>query len=144
MRTRFIDPDEFQCSAVEIPFDGTKRIIFVSGQLPINPETGNVIPYPGGKFKGTAKHQTERCILNLQIVLKKEGLSLSNVIKTTVFIDADEYAEILPVMNEVYANFFPEGGSEGSYIRKPARSVVCSKIPMEGVFIMIEAIAFHA
>lgn len=71
--------------------------LFISGQLSINPETG--------KFEGeTMAKQAERIIKNIEILCKKTGMDLSNVVKTTVFItDFGEFREF----NEVFVKMFP-------------------------------------
>lgn len=74
-----------------------KDTLFISGQLSINPETG--------KFEGgTMSEQAERIIKNIEILCKKAGMNLSNVVETTVFItDFAEFAEF----NAVFKKMFP-------------------------------------
>ena len=74
----------------------TGNLVFVSGQLPIIPETG---AFP----EGGIKEQTRQSLLNARAILQSEGLDLKNVVKTTVFLS--EIANFGP-MNEVYAEFF--------------------------------------
>ena len=74
----------------------TGNLVFVSGQLPIIPETGT---FP----EGGIKEQTRQSLLNARAILQSEGLDLNNVVKTTVFLS--EIANFGP-MNEVYAEFF--------------------------------------
>ncbi|MDD4932421.1 MAG: Rid family detoxifying hydrolase [Methylacidiphilaceae bacterium] len=95
---------------------------FVSGQLPLPPDGG---PLPAG-----IEAQTEQAIRNLEAVLAGEGLALSHVVKTSVFLaNLDDFA----AMNEVYARLFP--------MPRPARTVVeVSRLPRESR-IEIEAIA---
>ena len=83
--------------------------IFASGQLPIDPQTG---AFAEGGIKG----QTRQSLLNAQSILRAAGAELSNVVKTTVFLDSmDDFA----AMNEVYAEFCrvgqdaPEGRPRG-------------------------------
>ena len=84
-------------------------IVFVSGQLPIDPATGS---FP----EGGVREQTRQSLLNAQAILKEAGLALGNVVKTTVFLaDMSDFA----AMNEVYASFFT-----APY---PARSAVAVK-----------------
>lgn len=99
-----------------------ENIIFVSGQIPVNPETGEV--------SKDIKEQTAQSMKNISSILEKSGASLEDVVKVTIFItDLSNFAEV----NEVYGSFFT-----GSY---PARSCVeVSKLP-KGVDIEIEAIA---
>lgn len=99
------------------------KLIFVSGQLPINPATGE---FAGADIKA----QTEQSILNISAILTEAGASLDNVVKTTVFLaDMDDFAG----MNEVYSSFFSNG--------LPARAAVeVSKLPKNAI-VEIEAIA---
>jgi len=70
--------------------------VFVSGQIPINPETGDFV-------SGGIAEQTEQVFKNLKAVLEASGSSLDQVVKTTVFLaDMKEFSG----MNEVYATFF--------------------------------------
>ena len=70
--------------------------VYASGQLPIDPATGQ---FP----EGGIKEQTRQSILNAQAILESAGLTLANVVKTTVFLaDMNDFA----AMNEVYASFF--------------------------------------
>ena len=81
-------------------------IVITSGQLPVDPATG---AFAEGGIAG----QTRQSLLNVQAVLAAAGLTLENVIKTTVFLkDMNDFA----AMNEVYATFFPGD--------PPARSAV--------------------
>lgn len=72
-------------------------MLYVSGQLSINPETG--------RFEGeTMAEQAERILKNIEILCKKAGMNLSHVVKTTVFItDFSEFREF----NEVFVKMFP-------------------------------------
>jgi 2-iminobutanoate/2-iminopropanoate deaminase len=98
-------------------------LVFVSGQIPIDPATQQVI-------LGTIDVQTERVLKNLQGVLAAAGLSLDHVVRTTVFLT--DLANF-PKMNEVYARFFSK--------EFPARSTVqVSGLP-KGVGVEIDAIA---
>ena len=70
--------------------------VYVSGQLPVDPATGEFVP-------GGIKELTHRSLTNLTHVLAEAGLTLDNVVKTTVFLaDIEDFA----AMNEVYASFF--------------------------------------
>ena len=81
-------------------------IVFVSGQLPIDPATGAFA-------EGGIKELTRQSLTNMKAILAEAGLTMANVVKTTVFLaDMADFAE----MNEVYASFF-----EGVC---PARSAV--------------------
>ncbi len=97
--------------------------IFCSGQIPINPATNSV-------EATTIEDQTRQSITNLKNVLEKAGSSLSNVVKTTVFIkDMNDFA----ALNAVYAEMFGD--------TKPARSCVeVARLPKD-VKVEIECIA---
>jgi 2-iminobutanoate/2-iminopropanoate deaminase len=98
-------------------------LLFCSGQIPINPATGAIEAV-------TIEEQTRQVISNLENVLKAAGLTLSNVVKTTVFIkDMNDFASL----NSVYDEMFGE--------TKPARSCVeVARLPKD-VKVEIEAIA---
>ena len=71
-------------------------IVFVSGQLPIDPATGAFA-------EGGIKELTRQSLTNMKNILAEAGLTMDNVVKTTVFLaDMADFAE----MNEVYASFF--------------------------------------
>lgn len=101
----------------------TGGLVFLSGQLPINPETG---AFP----EGGIKEQTKQSLLNAQAILESEGLSLKNVVKTTVLLsDINNFG----AMNEVYAEFFDKPF--------PARSAFAVKDLPKGALVEIECIA---
>ena len=97
--------------------------IYCSGQIPINPATNSIEAV-------TIEDQTRQAITNLMNVLEKAGSSLSNVVKTTVFIkDMNDFA----ALNAVYAEMFGDA--------KPARSCVeVARLPKD-VKVEIECIA---
>ncbi len=99
------------------------NMIFVSGQLPVDPKTGKFV-------SEDIKEQTLQVINNIEAILASQGLNLSNVLKTSVFlIDMNEFK----LMNEVYALKFQNS--------KPARETVqISKLPL-GSKIEISCIA---
>ena len=100
------------------------NLVFVSGQIPLDPATGNLI---GEK---DIKSQTRRVLLNLQGVLQGAGVSMGNVVRTTVFLkDMSDFADF----NGVYAEFFS--------VDPPARSTVeVARLPKD-VAIEIDCIA---
>lgn len=103
--------------------DSGAGIVFVSGQLPINPATG---AFP----EGGIKEQTRQSLLNAKAILEAAGLGLGNVVKTTVFLASmSDFA----AMNEVYAQFFT-----APY---PARSAVAVKTLPKDALVEIECIA---
>lgn len=101
----------------------TGNFIFTSGQIPIDPENGEMVT-------DDVKKAAERCILNLKAVLEAADSSLKNVIKTTVFIkNMDDFAAV----NQVYGEYFTEN--------YPARSCVeVSRLPKDAL-VEIEAVA---
>jgi 2-iminobutanoate/2-iminopropanoate deaminase len=97
--------------------------IYVAGQLPINPETGE-------KILGSIEEQTWQTLRNVAAIVRGAGSDTSRIIKTTVFIsDIALWGRV----NQVYAEFFGE--------HHPARSVVPVKELHYGFLIEIEAIA---
>ncbi len=98
-------------------------MIYTSGMIPINPETGELVT-------GSAEQQAEQAISNLKNLLEAAGSSMDKVVKTVVFIrDMEDFAKI----NEVYAGYFSQP--------YPARSCVqVARLPKD-VAIEIEAIA---
>lgn len=100
----------------------TGNMVYTSGQIPINPATGNI----EGE---TIEQQTEQVCKNLCEVLKAAGTSVDKVIKTTCFLaDMNDF----PKFNEVYAKYF---------VSKPARSCVAVKEIPKGVLVEVEVIA---
>ena len=97
--------------------------VYTSGQLPIDPATG--------EFAGSdIKSQAEQSLKNVKAILEEAGLTMKNVVKTTVFLaDMADFA----AMNEVYASFF-----EGVC---PARSAVAVKTLPKEARVEIECIA---
>ena len=103
--------------------DSGNGLVFVSGQLPIDPATGT---FP----EGGVQEQTRQSLTNAKAILEATGLSLANVVKTTVFLaDMGDFA----AMNEIYAQFFSEPF--------PARSAVAVKTLPKGALVEIECIA---
>lgn len=101
----------------------TNNLIFTSGQLPIMPETGELV-------KGDIKKATKQSLDNLLAVVEAGGGTLTDIIKVNIYIkNMDDFAEV----NGVYDEFFKG--------HKPARSCVeVSRLPKDGE-IEIEAIA---
>lgn len=98
-------------------------VLFTSGQLPIDPATG---AFPEG-----IQAQTRQSLNNVKAILEEAGLTMDDVLKTTVFLsDMNNFA----AMNEVYAAFFTEGCF-------PARSAVeVARLPKDAL-VEIEAVA---
>ncbi len=98
------------------------NLVFTSGQIPIDPATGNVESH-------TIEGQTQQVCKNLAAVLESAGSSLEKVVKTTCFLsDMGNFA----AFNQVYAQYFTG---------KPARSCVAVKELPKGVLAEVEAIA---
>lgn len=105
--------------------DSGAGIVFVSGQLPIDPATG---AFP----EGGVQEQTRQSLTNAKAILESAGLSLKNVVKTTVFLaDMADFT----AMNEIYAQFFSAPF--------PARSAVAVKALPKGALVEIECIAVN-
>lgn len=100
-----------------------EKIVFVSGQLPIDPKTG--------AFAGDMiREQTEQSIRNIRAVLAQAGMELENVVRTTCFLkNMDDFA----AMNEVYAAYFGAA--------TPARSAVEVACLPKNALVEIDAIA---
>ena len=99
------------------------NLVYTSGQIPIDPATGAFA-------EGGIKEQTRQSLNNVKAILEEEGLTMDNVVKTTVFMaDMGDFAE----MNGVYAEFFTEP--------YPARSAVAVKTLPKGALVEIEVVA---
>ena len=99
------------------------NLVYTSGQIPIDPATGVFV-------EGGIKEQTRQSLTNVKAILEEAGLSMSNVVKTTVFMaDMNDFAD----MNGVYAEFFAEPF--------PARSAVAVKTLPKGALLEIEVVA---
>ena len=99
-------------------------LVFASGQIPIDPSTGNIID-------GDISSQTKQVLQNLKAALKPYAIDFNNIVKTTIFLeDMNNFSTV----NEIYSQFFT-----GKY---PARSCVeVSRLP-KNALIEIEAIAY--
>jgi 2-iminobutanoate/2-iminopropanoate deaminase len=99
------------------------NLVYTSGQIPIDPATGSFV-------EGGIKEQTRQALTNVQAILEAAGLTMANVVKTTVFMaDMNDFAD----MNAVYAEFFAEP--------YPARSAVAVKTLPKGALVEIEVVA---
>jgi 2-iminobutanoate/2-iminopropanoate deaminase len=99
------------------------NFVFTSGQIPLDPQSGNIV-------EGDIAAQARRVLDNLTAVLKAENLTMSNIIKTTIFlVDMNDFAKV----NEVYGSYFKE--------TPPARSTVAVAALPKGSRVEIECIA---
>ena len=99
------------------------NLVYASGQIPIDPATGTIVT-------GGIREQTRQALTNVRAILEEAGLTMGNVVKTTVFMaDMNDFAD----MNSVYATFFSEPF--------PARSAVAVKTLPKGALIEIEVVA---
>lgn len=101
----------------------TGNLIFTAGQIPIDPETGELV-------EPRIEIQTRRALLNLKAILEEAGSGMEKIVKTTVFLsDMTNFAK----MNEIYKEFFLDDF--------PARSAVqVARLPKDAM-VEIEAIA---
>jgi len=99
--------------------------IFVSGQLPIDPETGKITGF-------TIEGQTIQVLKNIKAILNKAGIDFEDVIKTEIFVkDINDIGKI----NEIYGKLFTNE-------KKPSRQLIqAAKLPMDSL-IEISCIAF--
>jgi len=99
------------------------NMLFISGQVPIDPATGNVVA-------GDIKTETTQVMKNLEAILKEAGMDFTNIIKTSIFLmDMGQFAQV----NEVYGSYFKD--------MPPARETVqVSGLP-KGVSVEISMIA---
>src|SRR5690242_8642536 len=98
-------------------------LVFVSGQLPIDPHTGQ-------RLTGSIDQQTEQCLKNIAEILQAAGSDLSRVLKMTVYVSD---MELWSAVNEVYARVMGD--------HRPARAIVPVKELHYGFKIEIETIA---
>lgn len=102
---------------------GSGTLLFISGQLPVDPGTGALV-------QGDIGVMTRRCLENIKSILEAAGASLANVVKTTVFLSSmEDFSE----MNRVYSGYF--------LAEPPARSTIAVAALPKGSPIEIEAVA---
>jgi reactive intermediate/imine deaminase len=101
------------------------QMIFVAGQIPLNPQTGEIVG------TGDITQQTQQVMANIEAILKEAGANWQDVVKTSVFLsDLTNFVS----MNQVYAQYFEEATA-------PARACVeVSRLPKD-VLVEIECIA---
>jgi 2-iminobutanoate/2-iminopropanoate deaminase len=122
MRKKIISSDKLPVIGPYSVAVDANGFIFISGQIPINPANGEIIT--------DIKMATRQVLSNIQTVLNDIGLSMSDIVKTTIFLkNISDFA----VVNEEYAEFFSQ--------EPPARSTIeVSNLP-KGALLEIEAIA---
>ena len=125
MNKRIIKTD--QAPAAIGPYSQAVRIgnmLYTSGQIALDPRSGEFL-------SGEIEQETERTLENISAILKADGLSLGNIVKTTVYLtDLSHFAR----MNQIYEKYFSEN--------KPARACVQVAALPKGAKVEIEAIAF--
>jgi 2-iminobutanoate/2-iminopropanoate deaminase len=105
-----------------ISVDAT-RMVFLSGQIPVDPKTGELVP-------GDVVAQAEQVMKNLEAVLKATGMTFTNVVRCGIFLtDLADFGKV----NEVYGRYFPAN--------PPARATVQVSALPRGAKVEIEAIA---
>ncbi|MDR0930711.1 MAG: RidA family protein [Clostridiales bacterium] len=113
-------PDAIGPYSQAIKIDG---LMFLSGQIPINPATNTVI-------EGDITAQTNQVMSNIKSILQSQGSTLQNIVKTTIFLtNLNDF----PIVNEVYGSYFPNN--------PPARSCLQVSALPKNVAIEIEVIA---
>ena len=125
MKQAITSPDAPNPAGAYSPAIRAGQLLFMSGQIPIDPKTGQMVT-------GDAAVHARRAMDNLGALLKAAGLSFANVVRTTVFLaDMNDFAAV----NEVYASYFEDP--------KPARvTVQAAKLPREAR-VEIDAIASY-
>jgi 2-iminobutanoate/2-iminopropanoate deaminase len=99
------------------------RMIFCSGQIPLDPASGNMV-------EGDIQKQTERVMQNLKAVLAADAAGFEHVVRTTIFLaDMNDFAKV----NEVYGRYFNDA--------PPARATVQAAALPKGARVEIDCIA---
>ena len=110
--------------AIALPL-GDRELLFLAGQIPLVPSTGEVLD-------GPVEAQVEQVMQNLQAVLQEAGSGFDKVVKTTIFLQS---MEDFAAVNEVYGRYFGEV--------PPARATVAVNGLPKGVRVEIEAVAYR-
>lgn len=122
MKKNIIISDKFSVSGPYSAAVEAGDMIFISGQLPIDPLTGEIVT--------DIKKAARQVLTNIQTILREINLDMSHVVKTTIFL---KNMSDFSVVNEIYAGFFPQ--------EPPARSTVAANELPKGVLLEIDAIA---
>ena len=101
----------------------TNHLLFISGQIPLDPETGTML-------EGTIGEQTSRVMKNIKAIVEEAGGTIDSIVKTTIFLtDLTDFQEV----NTVYGSFFTDP--------PPARATIqVAALPL-GAGVEIEAVA---
>lgn len=103
---------------------GDWSLLFVAGQIPLDPATGEIIA-------GSVGEHTHRAMQNIRGILEAGGSSLDRILKTTIFLTSmDDFAEV----NEAYGSYFDDA--------PPARATVAVAGLPKGVDVEIEVLAY--
>ncbi|PWT81334.1 MAG: hypothetical protein C5B57_10675 [Blastocatellia bacterium] len=126
MKQAISSPNAPKAMGAYAPAIRSGNLLFVSGQIPIDPATGNLV-------EGDISRQARRVLDNLKAIVEAADLTLSDVVRTTVFLaDMNDFA----AMNQIYGGYFSDPF--------PARSTVqVSRLPRD-VRIEIDAIASYS
>ena len=124
MKKTIISSKEFPVSGPYSAAVEANDMVFISGQIPIDPATGEIIT--------DIRLATKQVLTNIQMLLKKTGLDMSNIVKTTIFL---KNMSDFPIVNEIYAGFFPD--------EPPARSTIEASVLPKNSLIEIEAVAIR-
>ena len=125
MRHAISAPDAPKALGAYSPAIKAGNLLFVSGQIPVDPATGNLV-------QGDITAQTDRVLQNIKAILDDQKLTFGNVVKTTVFLtNLADFA----AMNEVYAKYFTSDC--------PARSTIQVAALPKGANVEIEVVAHY-
>ncbi|WP_457577802.1 RidA family protein [Desulfomarina sp.] len=103
----------------------TNNLLFISGQLPINPADGRLL-------EGNIAEKTRQILENIRAIAKEAGADLDNIVKTTIFLtDLADFQEV----NEAYGDFFPEAPPARSTVQVAALPLG-SNIEIESVLVL--------
>ena len=109
--------------ATKLPL-GDTSLLFVAGQIPLDPATGELV-------EGSVGEQTHRVMHNVKAILQAGGSGLDRIVKTTIFLASmDDFAEV----NEAYGSYFEDA--------PPARATVAVRGLPKGVDVEIEVLAY--
>jgi len=98
--------------------------IFVSGQGPLDPETGQIVG-------DNIEEQTARVLENIRAMLEAGGATMADVVKANAYLND---MTLFDRYNKVYVTYFPDP--------KPARTTVGTQLPLKGILVEIEVIAY--